>query len=206
MSSGLAVAARYDQLAIWPFLTQDPIGLAGGVNLYAYAGNDPISYDDPFGLCTDKDGNEVAKCRDVTPDEGRHILHAAAETGQWTWTEGDASKGQPPKDVPNHVGDCTDYCETGMEKGGQPALDPRPNTGGFDGSTDYRPLKSGEKPQMGDVVVSPGKPGTQHAGLATGQVDKNGRPRALQNGQSGTRVIAFPKNSTIYRRQTPDNQ
>ena len=33
------------------FLTQDPIGLAGGVNLYAYAGNDPIGFDDPYGLC-----------------------------------------------------------------------------------------------------------------------------------------------------------
>ncbi len=32
-------------------LTQDPIGLAGGVNLYAYAGNDPVSSSDPFGLC-----------------------------------------------------------------------------------------------------------------------------------------------------------
>lgn len=29
---------------------EDPIGIAGGVNLYAYAGNDPSSYSDPFGL------------------------------------------------------------------------------------------------------------------------------------------------------------
>ena len=29
----------------------DPIGLAGGLNLYGYAGGDPINRGDPFGLC-----------------------------------------------------------------------------------------------------------------------------------------------------------
>jgi hypothetical protein len=29
--------------------------LAGGVNLYAYAGNNPASYSDPFGLCPGKE-------------------------------------------------------------------------------------------------------------------------------------------------------
>ena len=33
------------------FTQEDPIGFAGGSNLYAYAGNNPATYTDPFGLC-----------------------------------------------------------------------------------------------------------------------------------------------------------
>ncbi|HEY4307743.1 MAG TPA: RHS repeat-associated core domain-containing protein [Gemmatimonadaceae bacterium] len=33
------------------FTQEDPIGIAGGMNLYGYAGGDPINYTDPLGLC-----------------------------------------------------------------------------------------------------------------------------------------------------------
>jgi RHS repeat-associated protein len=43
--------ARYYDPKIGRFISDDPIGLAGGdVNLYAYVGNRPLNLSDPFGL------------------------------------------------------------------------------------------------------------------------------------------------------------
>jgi hypothetical protein len=34
----------------WVFISADPIGLEGGINLYAYVGNNPVNWIDPWGL------------------------------------------------------------------------------------------------------------------------------------------------------------
>lgn len=40
---------RYYSPTLQRFISEDPIGIAGGINLYAYVGNDAINFGDPFG-------------------------------------------------------------------------------------------------------------------------------------------------------------
>jgi RHS repeat-associated protein len=42
---------RYVDPATGRFTQEDPIGMAGGLNLYGFANGDPINFSDPFGLC-----------------------------------------------------------------------------------------------------------------------------------------------------------
>ncbi len=46
---------RYYDPSAGQFTQEDPIGLAGGMNLYGYANGDPANNSDPFGLCSVKD-------------------------------------------------------------------------------------------------------------------------------------------------------
>lgn len=45
------VRARYYAPEMRRFLSEDPIGLAGGINPYTFAGNDPVNGADPSGEC-----------------------------------------------------------------------------------------------------------------------------------------------------------
>ena len=63
------------------FTRQDPIGLAGGINLYAYAPN-PLKYIDPLGLCKTSGNNGSDNYVDLaSPQRRRHILDGDATGG-----------------------------------------------------------------------------------------------------------------------------
>jgi uncharacterized protein RhaS with RHS repeats len=75
---------RIDQFCrtAWPrldclvyFTQEDPIGLAGGLNLYGYAAGDPVNNADPFGLSAEKKEDEQASA-DSTPQQPRESLLA----------------------------------------------------------------------------------------------------------------------------------
>jgi RHS repeat-associated protein len=55
--------ARYYDPEVGRFINKDPIGYAGGLNLYRYVGNNPIHFVDPWGLQTvrfDPDTNTIS--------------------------------------------------------------------------------------------------------------------------------------------------
>jgi RHS repeat-associated protein len=65
---------RYYNPQTGQFTQSDPIGLAGGLNLYGFAAGDPVNYSDPFGLCPkDAGGDGKAKTLGDCPEgsEGR---------------------------------------------------------------------------------------------------------------------------------------
>lgn len=51
--------ARYYHPGLGRFASRDPIGLAGGINPYAYAGGNPVLYNDPSGLIVKNAANDV---------------------------------------------------------------------------------------------------------------------------------------------------
>src|SRR5206468_7456463 len=55
MGGSQYMRSRYYDAATGRFTQEDPLGLAGGLNLYGFAGGDPVNFSDPFGLCPPKD-------------------------------------------------------------------------------------------------------------------------------------------------------
>src|SRR5437868_6688772 len=49
--------ARIYNPALGRFMQSDPIGFGGGMNPYAYTGNNPVNFTDPLGLCDEPGGD-----------------------------------------------------------------------------------------------------------------------------------------------------
>lgn len=69
MSGQVYMRNRYFDAQSGRFLQEDPIGLAGGMNLYALGGSNPVSYSDPFGLCPYGQAKRDDKTADCPKDE-----------------------------------------------------------------------------------------------------------------------------------------
>ena len=54
--------ARYYNPGLQRFVSEDPIGLAGGINQYGYVEGNPISRIDPEGLSWRQNLGEIAVC------------------------------------------------------------------------------------------------------------------------------------------------
>ncbi len=65
--------ARYYDPRLGRFLSEDPAGVLGGVNLYAYSGGDPVNRSDPSGLGMDDCGDGMITQEITLPESGVKI-------------------------------------------------------------------------------------------------------------------------------------
>jgi RHS repeat-associated protein len=93
--------ARYYSPGTGRFISEDPVGFAGGNNIYAYTGGDPISGKDPSGLlpwpsiATGAQGEAAAEAMAAAmngQDPGSAAMSAAAQ-GAATGAAGDGPAG-----------------------------------------------------------------------------------------------------------------
>jgi RHS repeat-associated protein len=71
---------RYYNPQTGQFTQPDPIGLAGGLNIYGFAAGDPVSYTDPYGLCPESMRIAGDKCPGGLTNEQWNSVHEGVET------------------------------------------------------------------------------------------------------------------------------
>ena len=77
--------ARTYDTELGRFTTPDPAGLMGGTNLYAYVGNAPLNYNDPYGLWPDWLDRKVEAARTwVDTNVVQPTSNAVVAAASWT--------------------------------------------------------------------------------------------------------------------------
>jgi RHS repeat-associated protein len=91
------VRARWYDPDMARFISQDPIGLAGGMNTYAYAGNDPVNDRDPSGLHPCFDNPFSAACVEAAVNLLLRLFRGAG-SGRAGTVEESSTDVQDPED------------------------------------------------------------------------------------------------------------
>jgi RHS repeat-associated protein len=75
---------RYFSPTTGQFTQEDPLGTAGGLNLYGFGDGDPVNYSDPFGLCA---GPHDLRCVGATrPGALGTFLAAVGDVAKRWWS------------------------------------------------------------------------------------------------------------------------
>jgi uncharacterized protein RhaS with RHS repeats len=101
---------RYYDPATGKFTQEDLIGLAGGLNLYGFAGGDPINFSDPFGLCRDDDdvckglvtvlrgigGDNFNRAADIYEQTNKRVHYVSGDSDKLTREQRAANRDDDP--------------------------------------------------------------------------------------------------------------
>jgi RHS repeat-associated protein len=95
--------ARYFDPVLKRWISEDPIGTAGGVNTYAYVENDPLNQIDPLGLMGSGVGSIT---QNPTPPQGGKCDETCPNPVTITWTSGLPNAPINPPETKTYSGKC----------------------------------------------------------------------------------------------------
>ena len=93
--------------ALSRFLQPDPAGYIDGMNLYAYCGNNPLNWIDPWGLCKNDDksiGEKIIDAIEALENSAAGEVLNSMNNGFCAWIDGVIPFGDPLDDTYEGMG------------------------------------------------------------------------------------------------------